>query len=437
MSTRRASRALTPITALVAPRSWLATAYVITGWIPALVIFILTAVLVPLGVGLLPLALAGLIVLVPILLLVNWFGGFERARLWATLGEYVPDPGGPPLSGGLVSRIRQLVTSRRRWRAVVYCLLLLPVTTFGLVTITAAWAGGLTGLTMPLWAHRLPAGGALLDGQKVSSARWLVPFAIAGGVLLLAAPWIARGWAAACTSLVRRWLGPSEREELEERVETLTETRTRVVDAADAERRRIERDLHDGAQQRLVALAVDLGRARAKLDNDPSVAPETSALVAGAHEEAKQALAEIRDLVRGIHPAVLTDRGLDAALSALAARCPVPVSMDTAGLSGTRCSAQVEAVAYFVVAEALTNVAKHSGAQSALLEVHTVDDARGRRLCVRIEDDGHGGADINGSGLRGLADRVAALDGSFTAVSPPGGRTVLAADLPCGNKENS
>jgi signal transduction histidine kinase len=441
MSPRRAASAFTPVTALVAPRTWLATIYIFTGWPLALIAFILTAVLVPLGVGLLPLALAGLIVLVPILLFVGWFGRFERARLWATLGEYVPDPGGAPLAGGLVVRIRQLVRSRRRWRAVVYCLLALPVTVIGFCTIVAAWAVGLTGLTMPLWAHRLPAGGATIDGDPISSARWLVPIAIFGGIVLLSAPWIARGWANACAALVRSWLGPSEREELEERVETLTETRTRVVDAADAERRRIERDLHDGAQQRLVALAVDLGRARARLANDPSVAPETNALVAGAHEEAKQALAEIRDLVRGIHPAVLTDRGLDAALSALAARCPVPVTMDTAGLSGTRCSANVEAVAYFVVAEALTNVAKHSGAQSVLLEVRTVDDTRGRRLCVRIEDDGRGGANVDGSGLRGLADRVAALDGSFTVVSPPGGRTVLAADLPCGNisgnKENS
>jgi signal transduction histidine kinase len=435
-------RLLIPVTALVAPRSWLATMYVITGWPLALVAFILTAVLVPLGVGLLPLALAGLIVLVPILLFVGWFGRFERARLWATLGEYVPDPGGRRLSGGPVARVNQLVRSRRRWRAVAYCLLLLPVNAVGLATIVTAWSAGLTGLTLPLWAHSLPAGGASIAGHPISSVRWLVPFAVGGGVLLLCAPWIARGWSNACASLVRSWLGPSEREELEERVETLTETRTRVVDAADEERRRIERDLHDGAQQRLVALAVDLGRARARLAGDPSVAPETRALVAEAHEEAKQALAEIRDLVRGIHPAVLTDRGLDAALSALAARCPVPVTVDTAGLAGPRCSANVEAVAYFVVAEALTNVAKHSGARSVLLEVRTVDDARGRRLCVRVEDDGRGGANTAGSGLRGLADRVAALDGSFTVVSPPGGRTVLAADLPCGtgtstSRENS
>jgi signal transduction histidine kinase len=430
-------RVLTPVTALVAPRTWLATIYIVTGWPLALVAFILTAVLVPLGVGLLPLALAGLIVLIPILLFVGWFGRFERARLWATLGEYVPDPGGAPLRGGLVARTNQLVRSRGRWRAVVYCLLALPVTAVGLVTIVAAWAAGVTGLTMPLWAHSLPGGGASIAGDPISSARWLVPFTIFGAIALFCAPWIARGWANVCAALVRSKLGPSEREELEERVETLTETRTRVVDAADEERRRIERDLHDGAQQRLVALAVDLGRARARLANDPSVAPETSALVAGAHEEAKQALAEIRDLVRGIHPAVLTDRGLDAALSALAARCPVPVTVDAAGLSDTRCSANVEAVAYFVVAEALTNVAKHSGARSVLLDVRTIDDSRGRRLCVRIEDDGRGGANGNGLGLRGLADRVAALDGSFTVVSPPGGRTVLAADLPCGNSGNS
>jgi signal transduction histidine kinase len=424
-------RVLTPLTALVAARSWLATIYVVSSWPVGLAAFIVVCVLLPLGVGLIPLALVGFLVLVVMLLLAGAFGRFERARLHATLGVQVEPPTGPPITGSTFARIRALLGSGRHWRAVAYGFLLLPVAAIGLVCVTAGWAGGLTGVSLPLWAWALPGGGARLAGHPISAARWLVPYTAAGVVLLLAAPWMARSWAQLIAGLVRRLLGPSDRAELEERVEALTETRSRVVDAADAERRRIERDLHDGAQQRLVALAVDLGRARARLSADPSVPAETSALVAGAHEEAKQALAEIRDLVRGIHPAVLTDRGLDAALSAIAARCPVPVAVDTSGLAGARCAPAVEAVAYFVAAEALTNVAKHAGAHQVRLSVGLADRGGVRHLTLQVEDDGQGGADPRGAGLQGLADRVAALDGSFQVTSPAGGPTVLVAELPC------
>ena len=430
-------RALTPLTALVAARTWLAASYVMLGWPIGLVLFILVCVLVPLGIGLIPLALVGLPILAIALALAAAAGTMERARLRVTLGLAVPPPGGQPITGSLPRRLVGVARSRRHWRAAAYAVLMLPVSTVTLVLLTAAWSGGLVGTTLPAWAWALPHGGATVAGHPISAGRWLAVLTPAGVLLLLAAPWIGRAGAGLLTSLARTFLGPSERAELEERVETLTETRTRVVDAADAERRRIERDLHDGAQQRLVALAVDLGRARARLSADPNVAAETSALVAGAHEEAKQALAEIRDLVRGIHPAVLTDRGLDAALSALAARCPVPVAVDSTGLAGRRCPAAVEAVAYFVVAEALTNVAKHSGARSARVAVQVVADARAPLLVVRVTDDGRGGADRSGAGLRGLADRVAALDGAFTIASPPGGPTVLTADLPCPNGDRS
>jgi signal transduction histidine kinase len=206
-------------------------------------------------------------------------------------------------------------------------------------------------------------------------------------------------------------------------VSQLTETRSRVVDAAEAERRRIERDLHDGAQQRLVALAMDLGRAQEKFDTDPEGA---RALVDDAHREAKQALVELRDLARGIHPAVLTDRGLDAALSAVAGRSPVPVrlSIDV----GERPDPTIEGIAYFVVCEALANVAKHAGARRASVTVAR----RGTQLLVEVTDDGHGGADeTTGSGLVGLRDRVEGVDGWLHLSSPLGGPTTLLVELPC------
>jgi signal transduction histidine kinase len=208
-------------------------------------------------------------------------------------------------------------------------------------------------------------------------------------------------------------------------VTELERSRERVVDAAEAERRRIERDLHDGAQQRLVALAMELGRAKAKLADDVDAARE---LVDQAHAEAKAALTELRDLVRGVHPPVLTDRGLDAALSGLAARCPVPVQVQYE--VPVRPRPAVEAVAYFVVAEALTNVAKHSRASQAtvVVEGHGYPGT----LNVVISDDGVGGADPRGAGLTGLADRVAGVDGRLTVESPSGGPTIVSVELPCG-----
>jgi signal transduction histidine kinase len=193
---------------------------------------------------------------------------------------------------------------------------------------------------------------------------------------------------------------------------------------AATERRRIERDLHDGAQQRLVALAMDLGMAREKLASQPEAA---RALIDEAHDGAKRALAELRNLARGIHPAVLTDRGLDAAISALAARSPVPVEVDVQ-LHG-RPPAAVESTAYFVVAEALANVAKHAAATHAEVRVIRKDEW----LLVEVCDDSVGGADPAGGGLAGLADRVAAVDGRLAVASPQGGPTVVRAELPCGS----
>jgi signal transduction histidine kinase len=224
--------------------------------------------------------------------------------------------------------------------------------------------------------------------------------------------------------IARALRGPSRRE-LARRVESLTASRTEVVHAADAERRRIERDLDDGTHQRLTSLAMNLGIARATL---PDLPPPAREAFAQAHDEAKQALAELRELVRGMHPAVLDDRGLDAALSGIAAQASVPVRLRVT-MSG-RVAAPVEAVAYFVVAEALTNVAKHAFATRAEVTVERIAN----RLCVAVRDDGRGGVDPRrGTGLRRVAERVGSVDGTLLMQSPVGGPTAILVDLPCGS----
>jgi len=209
---------------------------------------------------------------------------------------------------------------------------------------------------------------------------------------------------------------------LHKRVEDLRGSRERIIEAADTERRRIERDLHDGAQQRMVTVALTLGLAEAQMAKDPEGAAK---LIAQAREEAQLAVKELRELARGIHPAVLSDRGLAAALEALATRAPVPV--DVTGVPEQPLPKPVEAAVYFVTAEALTNVAKYAHADCASVDL-AIDDG-----CVRVEirDDGVGGADIAaGTGLSGLCDRVEALDGSLEIDSPPGGGTTISVQIP-------
>jgi signal transduction histidine kinase len=237
------------------------------------------------------------------------------------------------------------------------------------------------------------------------------------------APWVADGLAGFDAAAARTLLGPSKVEELSIRVDTLARSREGVVDAADAERRRIERDLHDGTQQRLVSLAMNLGMAKGALADAPEPARRA---VEEAHEEAKRALTELRGFIRGLHPAVLDDRGLDAALSGIAARAPLPV--DVRVTVPRRCSPTVEAVAYFVVSEALTNVARHANATRAEI---VVEQSAGK-LRVMVRDNGQGGASPDGgTGLRGLAQRVASVDGTLRIDSPAGGPTVVIAELPC------
>jgi signal transduction histidine kinase len=367
--------------------------------------------------------------LVVVFLAVPLLTAVQRHRLRATTGVViVPQPViARRLSGpGIVAAARSQAT----WRQLGYHLLAGPVVAVAAVAAFGVWLAGILFTFVYLYAWTLYPWSLLYRGQSWPPgghfARLGIPadayLTVAGIALLAAAPWVTAAVGALDAGAARVLLGTSRVEELEHRVEQLAQTRAGVVDAADAERRRLERDLHDGTQQRLVSLAMRLGMARA----NPADATQAHQVIAEAHEEAKAALAELRNLVRGLHPAVLEDRGLDAALSGVAARMPIPVrlTVDVA----RRPSPTIEAIAYFVVSEGLANITKHAQASQAEIFVQRAGD----RLHIIISDDGIGGADpARGTGLTGLANRAGSVDGTFDVFSPPGGPTLVTVDLPC------
>jgi signal transduction histidine kinase len=375
---------------------------------------------------------------VPILFLVIVFLAvplltrMHRSRLRVTQRvEIPPQPASPNLLSldGIITAAR----SRATWRQLGYHLLAGPALGAAAIAALCCWLAGLMCSLVYVYAGMLPQWGTLhhdMSGSLHMHVKFLqavvipidVYVTVAGFALLLAAPRLTAGVAALDARVARALLGPSRTEELTHRVEQLAQTRAGAVDAADTERRRLERDLHDGTQQRLVSLAINLGMARA----ETTTVEAAHAAIAEAHEEAKAALTELRNLVRGLHPPVLEDRGLDAALSGLAARMPIPVRL-TVDVP-RRPPATIEAVAYFVVAEGLTNITKHAQASQAEVIVQRTGD----RLHVIISDDGVGGADpAGGTGLAGLAKRAASVDGTFEVDSPEGGPTLLTVDLPC------
>jgi signal transduction histidine kinase len=409
----------------VSARTWLAFIHHVVGFVIGIAVFTIAVSFLAVGVTMLPLALAGLPVLGVLVRFTDWFAAFERARFGFFLGWRIPAWPADPRRGyrWLVIPRRVTLTGHETRGELGYALLRLPVSVVTSVVTVCVWAGGLVMLTLPLYNGLLPGGSATIDGTAIDSPLWVAASVVAGLLLLIAAQPLTRALATADAALARWLLGPPSG--LAARVAELEVSRERVVDAAEAERRRIERDLHDGAQQRLVALAMELGRAKAKFADDVDSA---RVLVDQAHSQAKAALGELRDLVRGMHPPVLTDRGLDAALSGLVALCPIPTELHSD--VPVRPKPAVEAVAYFVVAEALTNVAKHSRAS----HVNVVVEGHGYpgTLSVVISDDGIGGADPRGAGLTGLADRVASVDGTFSVESPSGGPTIISVTLPCG-----
>ncbi|UWE12816.1 sensor histidine kinase [Actinacidiphila bryophytorum] len=341
--------------------------------------FVYVVTTLSVGAGL-SVTVVGLPVLAFSLLGCRLLGRLERARARALLGVQVEEP--RPLRPGTFGFLPWLWMTLKdpvAWRTALYLAIGLP---WGIFTFTVT----------------------------------LTSLFVAWPIL----PWLARGMSSVDRALVRGLLQPSD--ELEKRIAELESDRGVVVDTAAADLRRIERDLHDGAQARLVALAMDLGLAKEKLLEDPEAAAR---MVGEAHGEVKIALQELRDLARGIHPAILTDRGLDAALSSVATRCTVPVAV-TVDLVARPAEA-IEGIAYFTVSELLQNVSKHSGAARASVDVWRTDD----RLMIQVRDDGRGGADVSaGSGLAGLAERLDSVDGLFVVASPLGGPTVVTAELP-------
>jgi signal transduction histidine kinase len=405
-------------------RLWLAACYNVTALPVAVVIFCVVITLLALSVGLLITFIFAIPCIWLLFVLSRGFAHFERNRVSALGGITIDEPVPPLVRRSWWGRLKERVRSGPRWKEIAHHLAHLPVAAIGYGLMMAAWCGSLAMLALPLYVEFLPGDSAKLYFFEVTSGTGALAAALVGlGGLILVAPWVTVGVAKVNLALAQALLGPGAGAAHAAQVERLETSRTAAVDSAEAERRRIERDLHDGAQQRLVALAAGLGAAREKIDTDPE---EGRKMLAEAHEEAKSALKDIRDLVRGIHPVILEDRGLDAALSAVVARSPVPVILDVQ--LADRPPATVESAAYFVVNEALTNVAKHANATRAHVSIARAGD----RLVVEVRDNGQGGADpADGSGLQGLRDRVAGLGGSMYVISPIGGPTTVSVELPC------
>ncbi len=352
----------------------------------------------------------------------------ERWRVFA--GEHVRPPAHAyqPLRGaGFVAMLRAEFMDESRWRDVVYTAINLPLTVIEFVVVLVVWASALYLLTSPIWYDAANGGHVDLGPLSGHDILAVTLRALLGLGLLPVAASLSQVVIALHRGVVAGLLCTSEARELRRQVEALKRSRSDVMDAEASELHRIERDLHDGAQQRLVALTIDLGRASERLDEDPAVARQ---LILEGQQQAHEALAEIRQLVRGIAPSILLDRGLAAALESIVGRGPVATSLVSELPPGARFDTAVERAAYFVVTEALANVAKHSGAGHAEVRLR-VSVPPSSRLVVEVRDDGAGGARLQaGGGLAGLASRIAAVDGTFSASSPAGGPTVVRAEIP-------
>ena len=434
----------TPATAPVLPRAreggpvgwlleaWWTICYVVTGLFTAVFALTLAGVAIGgfaalLGMG------AGVLILVPALWGSFALSRLERHRIAAFLGVDIGERG--PSTAPAWRRVLGLDEARLRalgW-AGLHGLWGLISSSLGLVLLV----NGVLLATMPLWAW-LGDGVSIMGLLRVGSTLELTVAWLIGVALVLGMPWIARGLASVDVVLARWLIGEDAQarlREMSERVDTLTTTREDTLDSVEAERRRIERDLHDGPQQRLVSIAMSLGLARDALDRDsdgadPEAARRVRELLDEAHSSSKDAITEMRQVARGIVPPILTDRGLDAAVSALAARSPVPVTVSSR-LPAGRLDPTVEAIAYFSVSEALTNIAKHARADRATVELGTARGLTGDLLAITVTDDGDGGAVVGGgSGLTGLRQRVGAVDGQLHVHSPVGSGTTVAITLP-------
>jgi signal transduction histidine kinase len=378
----------------------------------------------------------GLVLITTTLRVSRRLGSLHRRLLNRILGRQVEAP--PPFQPGtgILNRVDRRLRDRPAWRAVWYALIKLPVSAAQLYAVVLT-AFGLADLAYPaIWLlFRNHHGGTLTPlvavvpvpfGGNIRVGSWLgaFPAALAGAACVVAAAWLARGINAADARLARGLLGPSS---MAERVSELERTRALAVDDSAAALRRVERDLHDGAQMRLAALAMNLGMAREKLGDDDRAADSATVreLIDAAQRNAVDALADLRDLARGIHPPAL-DNGLASALATLAASSAIPATVSAS--IGTRPAPAIETIAYFCAAELIANATKHSYANQITIDIHT---ERAGVLVLEVSDDGIGGADAaRGSGLSGLAQRVSTVDGHINVSSPAGGPTTVTIELP-------
>jgi signal transduction histidine kinase len=367
----------------------------------------------------------GVLLFLGVTWLIRRLANLQRRRAAAVLGKPVPSPY-TPLPRGPLTRTRTLIADPATWRDLAWLLCQFAA---GVVCVTLAfglWMAAAQCLSAPVLRALLPAttsfDPAVLEftGRSGPLTWLLVPV---GAVLVVVAYRLPRHLIAGQARLAGWLLAPTTAARLSTRVDHLTATRAAAVDASAIELRRVERDLHDGAQARLVGLAMNLGMAQDVIDADPAGA---KTLLTQARVDAGAALSELRDLVRGIHPPVLADRGLAGAVRALALTSPIPIELDLR--LDRRPSAPVESAAYFVIAESLTNAVRHSAARRVWI---TIADG-GPVLRITVRDDGHGGADpAHGTGLRGIQRRLSVFDGTLRIASPTGGPTVLDMALPC------
>jgi signal transduction histidine kinase len=438
----RARRLVTAgLRAPVSRRAWHDVLYCLTclllglaGFVPVVVLLVAGTALTCTVVG----AVVGMLMLLTGLAVARRFAAANRRLAVGLLGLRMPPTPARRQGSGLLGRLEAKLRDGYSWRAAAYVVIKFPLSYLGLWVVLWSWVYGLFLATYPFWwqigeqqlhsADRkhsqtplltpYPAGGLRVDSLGGAFSQMLL-----GVGLLLVAPWVTRAVVLADQWLLQHLLTPGG---LAARVRELEKARALAIDDAAARLRRVERDLHDGAQARLVALALTLGMAREKLgeDVDPQEAAKARALVDSAHLSAKQALTELRDLARGIHPPVL-DNGLPDALLSLGAQSPVDVGVFAE--IPDRPTAAIEAIAYFCAAELIANVAKHSGASNASLEASQQDDV----LRLRVWDDGHGGAsEIRGGGLAGLTERIRTVDGDIEISSPAGGPTAITVKLP-------
>jgi signal transduction histidine kinase len=388
----------------ISPRTWRSVISLVVSLVTGAVFFVVLILALLVSGALSWIVGLGMLVLSFALRLAARMAGLDRRRVRRFAGVPVDPAPLPEPAPDLSFRQRQKAWAQSPAvrRLVLYQLLRLPVTAASLTALSFTVAGVF----------------AVFNRGETSYIRFALTL-----VCFFGWPLVARLGAAVDVSLVRWLLGTSRSGQLSAEVQRLGEARTLAVESAETERRRIERDLHDGLQPTLVSLALEIGLAKARFERDPEAA---RSLIYRAHDEAKTAIEDLRNLVRGIHPSVLDERGLDAALSALIASCPVPVHVEVT--LSRRPDQTREAVAYFVVAEAITNVTKHSGATRASVIINE----GGGLLRVVVEDNGQGGARTDpGGGLAGLGARVTAIDGTFTVTSPPGGPTFIEAVIPC------